>query len=244
MKRLLSLLAVIALISGCSTEEQPTQFTCTNALVPGEDGFFTVGRFFDSTNNETVIGYRNGTTLVKHNECGPAVIKRNGNETTYSYFQHGTETQTDGVHSLRFYVDSNFDEALEAKRIVRTNVADVEDGTLNDIRYIKWSREGFNAVVIAEDNFNGNTERQVTITIGNTDKIKKYNGSTTQWDCEYYRDGGLQFSDPACTNEVANDLTYLGVTYDVTAYVNTLDNQSRSYETDKDKLDEKIDRYF
>lgn len=244
MKRIITLSLLIGLV-GCSAEEEKTEFFCTQAAKQGgETGFWTVGKYYDSENDRVVIGYRENSIVIEHNECGPAVIDQDGSATTYSYYQYGVKTEEDGAHALKFYTDSTLSEALKASRIERSGLNDIQDGLLNDIRFAQWSNEDFNAVVTAEDAFDGNTERKATVTIGNLAKEKKFNTNTAQFDCTWFKDGGVEAVDAGCSSEAANDLTYLRVSFGLDTYLQQLDGLSRTYETDKDELDELIDRYF
>lgn len=244
MKKIITLSLLIGL-AGCTTEEEKTKFFCTQAAKQsGEIGFWTVGKYYDSENNRIVIGYRENGNVIEHNECGPAVIEQDGSATIYRYYQYGVKTEEDGVHALKFYIDSTLSEALKASRIERNGLNDIQDGLLSDIRFAQWSKEDFNAVVTAEDAFDGNTVRTAKVTMGNLTKEKTFNTNTAQFDCTWFKDGGVEAFDTGCSAEAANDLAYLDVSFELNTYLQELDGLSRTYETDKDKLDELINRYF
>ncbi|OED94251.1 hypothetical protein [Vibrio breoganii] len=244
----LSATSLVACDSDSIVQEKSPQIClqAENRYIDGSTGFSSV--VMSEFGGIRDIGYTHNGAFVSHSECAPAKTTITGTSTLYEWFEYGDAIEEDGVISLEFaYVNNRIQIKAIRKKSPGTPDVEFSERSIDydsqaTVNKRVWNSEFPSLVVISQDKFNGTDEIFSVGEIGSARKEQRWNDNTLQWDCSYITltDNKLV---PGCIDEVANDLTYLGVEVDLLSYFNTLATVSIDYETEPEKIDRLFDVY-
>lgn len=241
-----AILASVTMMVGCYVEEEKTHQFCTNvenSKIQGEPstGFRTVSKV-NLGNGRTVIGYADQGSLVPHSECSPAKVETENGTIKFSWYEFGQKVQKD-IHSILFYTNVNQQLSTKASKLGREGQWQFESVESGQVTKQEWLNETNYSKVVAVNDFEGNGILESTITIGDTIKEKRFDDNAKQFNCTWRTKTNIT-KDEGCVNEASFDKNIIGIIVDSAKYINALKNAKINYETNQEKLNESIRKYF
>ncbi|MDN3663255.1 hypothetical protein [Vibrio agarivorans] len=235
-------------LSGCNISIVSGGARCTTVDNRDIDGSFgTRDVYRIDTGRETRIGYSQFGRQVLHSECAPARTTYRATETLYEWFEFGQPIEEDGILSLRFYTANNRTN-LHAIRKVRLGIATEEfsDKSLSSSstptmrKAIFLGEFPFDRIEVV-NNFDFDNVKQVSATIGTSNKTKRWNDNTQQYDCVYTSPTSTRI-DNGCENEVSLDDQFLDQSAPLVDYFDALSGSFR-YNTNESTYQRQLNLY-
>ncbi|MDA9557136.1 hypothetical protein N9R79_06510 [Vibrio sp.] len=242
---------IITTLFGCSVEEAPSEFVCTqvsNHTIDLEAGDYTdVYSIYDSGTRK--IGYVKHGDFYLHSECSASLIEYQVTEDDgatgdrYSWYEYGAAIHSQGIHSIQFYISSEQHTASVVTRKDKEGQWDKQWQEEGRISKMQWNNEQLFDQVTVVNQHNGADIREVTVVSGTITKTKRYDASTQDYQCTWDNEGVLTI-DSGCVNEESHDVNIIGVSVDSDAYEQAFFSAQIGYETDEQVIIDDINRFF